>query len=111
MKCITFSVKNPSEYADLANDKAVFLSPPIDNFVNIFDTLIYVPIERKFDCSPRLVAESYLFGKKIIYHEIGDSYFDQDKGLYWRNYDGINNLEDLKLSDKDSLVKYVMDTL
>lgn len=105
---IYFSVKDPSEHLDLANAKTSFLIPPLDDFVNIFDTFIYVPIERKFDCSPRLVAESYLFGKKIIYHNIGGSYFEQDRGLYWRNFDCTNNLEDLNLTSNDSLVEYIM---
>lgn len=111
MNLITFSVKNPSEYIDLMGDQVHFYSPPMNNFNNLFDTFIYVPLERKFDCSPRLVAESYLFGKKVIYHDINDSYFKIDKGLYWRNYDCLNDLEDIKLTEKDSLVEYVLNTI
>lgn len=111
MDRIIFSVKDIKPFEGMSSDKVSFKIPPIDDFLNVFDTFIYVPLEKKWDCSPRLVAESYLFNKKIIFHDIDESYFSVDKGLFWRNHDGLNDLEDLNLTDKDELIQYIMSTL
>ena len=41
---------------------------PIEDFFNKFDTYIYTPVARKFDCSPRLVTECFLQNKKLFLH-------------------------------------------
>lgn len=46
------------EYDFIDNVKQVLA--PVPDFFNCFDTYIYTPVHRKFDCSPRLVTECYL---------------------------------------------------
>ena len=41
---------------------------PLPDFFDQFDTYIYTPVHRKFDCSPRLVTECFLQNKKIFMH-------------------------------------------
>lgn len=38
---------------------------PLPDFFDRFDTYIYTPLHRKFDCSPRLVTECYMQGKRV----------------------------------------------
>jgi len=102
---IYLSVLDKNHYSSVESNKIKLLVPPIDNFVELFDTFIYVPLERQFDCSPRLVPECYFYGKKVILHDIDNNY--PDKGLYWRKWDCDNNLKDLELTEEDSLIKYV----
>lgn len=39
---------------------------PVKNFFGQFDTYIYTPVARHFDCSPRLVTECYMQGKNVL---------------------------------------------
>lgn len=71
----------------------------MDDFFNKFDTYIYTPVNRKFDCSPRLVTECFMQGKKVI-KEL-DYY---DVGLETRYNDCINNLESLNLTENDYIL-------
>jgi hypothetical protein len=50
------------------------VKPPLKNIFNEFDTYIYTPTPRHFDCSPRLIAECALFDKRVEYYDI--DYFD-----------------------------------
>jgi len=100
---IYISVEKNKKYPPLP--KVHYLHPPIKNLHELFDTFIYVPLERKFDCSPRIIAECYFYNKKIIYMDIDENY--GDKGLYWRDYDCRHNFNDLILTENDLLIKKV----
>lgn len=79
-----------------------FVVAPLNNLFEHFDTYVYTPVKRKWDCSPRLIAECKHYGKKVIFHSI--DYWDEDKGLYWRNWDIENDFDSLYLKPSDDLV-------
>lgn len=67
-------------------------TPPVENIFEKFSKYVYTPINRKFDCSPRFIAECDYFGKTIVYEV---AYLDL--GLEFRKKDikeGIVQLED-----------------
>lgn len=80
-------------------DGVVQIEVPIDDFFNKFDIYIYTPVNVKFDCSPRLVTECFMQGKKVI-KEL--NYYDV--GLETRYNDCINNLESLNLTENDNIL-------
>lgn len=80
-------------------DGVMQVEAPLDDFFNKFDTYIYTPVNRKFDCSPRLVTECFMQGKKVI-KEL-DYY---DIGLETRYNDCITNLESLNLTTHDNIL-------
>lgn len=88
------------EYDDLPEITQVVA--PVDDFFNKFDTYIYTPVARKFDCSPRLLTECFMLGKKVIC-DVNYS----DIGLNARYNDCINNLESLNLTDNDKILDII----
>lgn len=72
---------------------------PVDDFFNKFDTYIYTPVARKFDCSPRLLTECFM-QKKRVCCDVG--YFDP--GLQVRYNDCVSNLNELDLTDNDAIL-------
>jgi hypothetical protein len=79
-----------------------FMIPPVDNIFEQFNTYVYTPVERKWDCSPRFIAECKFYGKQVIYH--GIDYWDIDHGLRVRKEDIDNNFDSLKLDSNDELI-------
>ena len=51
-------------------DGFTFVVPPVDRLFELFTTYIYTPVPRKWDCSPRFIAECAYYGKTVIYHNI-----------------------------------------
>lgn len=88
------------EYDTIEN--VIQLEAPIDNLFDKFDTYIYTPVNRKFDCSPRLVTECFMQNKNI-FKEL-DYY---DIGLETRYNDCIDNLNILNLNENDLILKIV----
>ena len=82
-----------------------FVTPPVDDIFEKFGTYIYTPVERKWDCSPRFIAECKYYNKQVIYHNI--DYWHEDLGLYWRKWDIDNDFESLFLNDDDSVVDVI----
>jgi len=80
-----------------------FLMPPVDNIFEQFNTYVYTPVSRKWDCSPRFIAECKYYGKKVIYHDI--DYWEEDHGLRVRKWDIDNDFNSLHLKDNDDIVK------
>lgn len=85
----------------------VSLTPPVDNLFDLFSTYVYTPVSRKWDCSPRFLAECVYFGKEVIFHNI--DYWDEDHGLRVRWNDIQNNIESLSLTHNDSLIGILND--
>lgn len=75
---------------------------PVENFFEKFDTYIYTPVERHFDCSPRLVTECIFYGKHVI---IDLDYVDV--GLQTRYNDAMNQLDALCLRGHDSIIDII----
>lgn len=93
-----------NEYNNIANVEQVVA--PIPNFFEQFDTYIYTPVPRQFDCSPRLVTECFLYGKKVY---MNLDYIDI--GLQTRYNDCVNNLESLILKEGDDILKHIEQVL
>jgi hypothetical protein len=79
-----------------------FALPPIDDMFEQFTTYVYTPVERKWDCSPRFIAECKYYGKQVVYHNI--DYWDIDHGLRVRKEDIDNDFESLSLTATDEIV-------
>jgi hypothetical protein len=79
-----------------------FVIPPVDNLFEQFGTYVYTPVKRKWDCSPRFIAECKYYGKQVIFHNI--DYWEEDRGLYWRNWDIENDFDSLHLRTSDDIV-------
>lgn len=80
-----------------------FLIPPVDNIFEQFNTYVYTPISRKWDCSPRFIAECKHYNKKVIYHNI--DYWEEDHGLRVRKWDIDNDFDSLHLKDNDNIIE------
>jgi hypothetical protein len=85
-----------------SRDGFTFLIPPVNNLFDQFSTYVYTPVKRKWDCSPRFIAECKYYGKQVIFHNI--DYWDEDLGLYWRNWDIEHDFDSLHLRTSDDLV-------
>lgn len=99
--CLTSKENRPVE----SSVRFQFLDMPVADLFEKFGTYIYTPVPRKFDCSPRFLAECKFYGKKVLFHNI--DYWDEDRGLYWRNWDIENNFEALFLKQGDPLVEFL----
>lgn len=88
------------EYDDIMDVEQI--EAPVENFFDKFDTYIYTPVQRKFDCSPRLVTECFLQGKKVL---INLNY--TDIGLQTRYNDCKKDLESVNLKENDDIIKII----
>lgn len=86
-----------------------FVNPPLDNIFEQFMTYVYTPVNRKWDCSPRFIAECKYYGKKVVYHNI--DYWDIDLGLKWRRYDVENNFDSISLKDNDPIIDIIREII
>ena len=75
------------------------VTAPVKNLFDKFGTYIYTPVNRKFDCSPRLVTECF-FQQKRVFKQL-DYY---DVGLETRFNDCVNNLQSLNLDANDKIL-------
>lgn len=85
-----------------SNSNIKYIEVPIKNLWEKFDTYIYTPVERKWDCSPRFIAECKWYNKKVEYFNI--DYWEEDKGLYWRDWDIQNDFSSLELKKDDEII-------
>jgi hypothetical protein len=90
-------------------DNVTFLVPPVEDLFNKFQLYVYTPVARKWDCSPRILAECKYYNKDVVYHDI--DYWDEDKGLYWRKWDIDNDFDSLFLTEDDDLVPILRDII
>jgi len=96
---IYVAVLDASKFEKLQSDRVHFIETPIDNVHKLFDTMIYLPVKRMFDCSPRFVPECAYYGKEVIYHNI--TY--RDLGLEIRKKDIEQDVMSLQLTKDDPL--------
>jgi len=83
---------------------------PIWNLFNNFNTFLYTKTTRQFDCSPRLITESYFYNKKISFDFNFSDYCGPDygdTGLFWRYFDIINNFDSLDLKENDEILNFI----
>jgi len=95
-------ITNKENKPNVNNPRIELLTPPIINLFEKFSTYIYTPTPRKWDCSPRFIAECKYYNKEVIYHNI--DYYDVDLGLYWRKWDIENDFDSINLTSDDSLI-------
>lgn len=108
----------PERYSSIADSfkQISFPAMPVEDIFQKFDSYIYTPtgggiVTRKFDCSPRFIAECAHYGKNVIYHGIDEDYLSADLGLKWRRYDIENNFKSLYLEDSDEFIDILYDRL
>ncbi len=81
---------------------------PVPNIFNIMTAYIYTPIERKWDCSPRMIAECKYFGIPVIYDDgINEDYLEIDTGLMARKWDIENDFDSLYLDGSDIIIETI----
>jgi hypothetical protein len=81
---------------------------PVPNIFEIMATYIYTPIDRKWDCSPRMIAECKYFGIPVIYDDgINEDYLEVDTGLMVRKWDIENNFDSLYLDGSDIIIETI----
>jgi len=86
-------------YNILQSNKIEVLQLPIENFHDQFDNYIYTPLERKWDCSNRLIVECRALHKNFQYY-LPDDYLSHDKALLVRRFDLEQNKVQLKENDE-----------
>ena len=79
-----------------------FLIPPISDIFSKFNKYVYTPISRKWDCSPRFIAECKYFNIKVEYYNI--DYLDVDLGLRVRKADIGSDFNSLYLRANDNII-------
>ena len=98
-----YLIVSDSEY-DRLPTRCEVLSPPVENLFDKFTDYIYTPIEKKFDCSPRMIAECKHYGRSVIYHNIDDEYLQHDTGLRTRIQDVNNSIDLVTLQSTDTIL-------
>lgn len=96
------AITNEKNTSTVCVEGITFVTPPIENLFERFTTYVYTPISRKWDCSPRLIAECKYYNKNVIYHNI--DYWDIDRGLYWRKWDIENDFPGISLKENDDII-------
>ena len=112
-ECINFYGKNEKwiiatndeSYFSLVSKNIKIQNLPIDNFHDKFDRYIYTPIDRKWDCSNRLIVECAVYNKTVEYYLPSD-YLKSDLALLSRK----NNLYDI-LEHDDDIINIIKDIL
>jgi hypothetical protein len=94
------------QYDELADSRIEVKRVPIENFHEQFNKLIYTPLNRKFDPSPRTIAESALFGKKIQVEDFGQIAECKDGG-YYRIIDITDDIDSLKLENDTQFINLI----
>jgi len=85
------------------------LKMPINNLHEKFNTLIYTPLELKWDCSNRLIPEC-LFYKKNVEMHLPDDYLEYDTALKYRLID-CKDIENIKLTSSDQIFNIILDKI
>jgi hypothetical protein len=99
-----YLIVSDSDYVEIP-EKCEVLRPPVEDLFNKFTDYIYTPIEKKFDCSPRMIAECKHYNKEVIYHEIDDVYLKHDTGLKTRIEDINKSIDLVTLKNGDDILQ------
>ncbi len=88
-------------YKELLSDKIQVSTLPIKNFYEEFDNYIYTPLERKWDCSNRLIVECKALNKNFQFY-LPDDYLKHDLALLARRFD--LEQDKVQLKDNDEII-------
>lgn len=91
--------------------RCTVIKPPVHNLYSLFTDYIYTPIQKKFDCSPRLPAECAFYNKDVIYHEIDEAYLESDSGLRVRMKDIQRDINTISLELEDDIINIIDGTI
>jgi len=108
--CRIVSDKMLIDIQEKYNRKMIVLTQdilPFKNLFSMFSTYVYTPVPRKFDCSPRFLAECKYYNKEVIFWDI--DYWETDLGLFWRVKDIENDFQGLHLLEDDSIIQILKD--
>lgn len=91
----------------IQNKRISYHIVPYNNMYSLIGTYIYTPINRKWDCSNRMIPECKFFNINVIIDdEIDEEYLKYDKALYYRIEDS-NNLDLVALRDNDNILRII----
>lgn len=97
--------KNKDYYSWVEEEKlAKLIIPPVDDFMGLFKTFIYLPYTNGFDATPRLIPECKFYGKDVVYLEDLDY---KKSGGYYRYLDTKENFDSLFLTENDEVIKLI----
>lgn len=85
------------------------IQPPIEDFMGLFKTFIYIPYNNGWDATPRLIPECVFYNKEIIYYD-NDSAGIKAGGFY-RYQDTKTDFKSLWLKEEDEVFGYIRDIL
>jgi len=97
-----------SEIPSEPKERVEYSLMPYKNLFDNFGLYVYTPVPRKFDCSPRLIAECKFYGKHVLY---AIDYGDEDLGLKYRKHDVQYDFESLFLDDDDEIFGILNDII
>ena len=109
-ECLLILINEGSPLLDnpIIDKQVCYRVVPVNDLFNIISAYIYTPIERKWDCSPRMIAECKYFGIPVIYDDgIDEDYLEFDTGLMVRKWDIENNFDSLYLEESDIIIKTI----
>lgn len=98
----TIITNNIDLYSPLEADNVSVINGPVKDIFDQFDTLIYTPTGKSFDCSPRFIVECEIFGKQVQY-EIDY----EDRGITARRNHIQDDINSLHLNTNDYFFRYV----
>ncbi len=93
------------DYIALSNEKVDGIDTikvPANNLWSLFDTYIYTNTAKKFDCSPRFIAECSYYNKKVIFEH---DYVDI--GLNTRISDISKGIDTITLKEGDAIASWI----
>jgi len=105
-------LKEKDKYLVITGDTQLdesYLKAPVFDLFEKFSTFLYTETTRKFDCSPRLIAECKFYNKEVLFNFNKEDYFKIDSGLYWRWLDIKDNFKNLYLTKNDEIIKLIKD--
>lgn len=106
-----FLIINSDGKIQVKNDRLKYMMSPVDNIFEKFSTYIYTPINRKWDCSSRFIAECKFFDKQVQYYNIDEQYLNIDIALRWRKYDVEKDFKSLYLQEDDEIINIIKDII
>ena len=97
--------KNEEYYSWLKNIPDIHLIiPPVEDFMGLFKTFVYLPYTSGFDATPRLIPECVFYNKQIEYHGYTNNL---NSGGYYRYKDTMENFDSLWLRHQDEVIEEI----
>jgi uncharacterized short protein YbdD (DUF466 family) len=105
--CIYTGHKNKEYYSWLKEINVDVIIPPVEDFMGLYKTFIYIPYNNGWDATPRLPAEAAFYRKNVLYYDK----WNIKAGGYYRHKDIIENFEGLYLKEDDEVINLIENVL